>query len=84
VGEKPYAEGWGDAEYPVLSTEDLQAIKNLQAAADKLRMPFYQLRRIRELHGWPMKTRKPPQHSESYHRPRAHGKSIFDAIESSY
>ena len=31
VGETPYAEGWGDREYPVLSNSDLQAIKNLQA-----------------------------------------------------
>lgn len=29
VGEKPYAEGWGDSEYPVLSKEDVQAIENL-------------------------------------------------------
>lgn len=30
VGEKPYAEGWGDTEYPILNEEDLRAIKNLQ------------------------------------------------------
>ena len=36
VGEKPYAEGWGDREYPVLSEEDLLAIKNLQANCDKV------------------------------------------------
>jgi len=36
VGEKPYAEGWGDTEYPILSDEDLLAIKNLQAAAEKV------------------------------------------------
>lgn len=36
VGEKPYAEGWGDVEYPILSNEDLQAIKNLQASAHKV------------------------------------------------
>lgn len=36
VGEKPYAEGWGDKEYPVLDAEDLQAIKNLQATCDKV------------------------------------------------
>jgi len=36
VGEKPYAEGWGDEEYPGLSEEDLQAIKNLQAVCDKV------------------------------------------------
>jgi len=34
VGEKPYAEGWGDTEYPVLSDEDLLAIKNLQARCE--------------------------------------------------
>lgn len=36
VGEKPYAEGWGDREYPILDSEDLQAIKNLQASCDKV------------------------------------------------
>ncbi len=36
VGETPYAEGWGDREYPVLSTADLQAIKNLQASCKKV------------------------------------------------
>ncbi len=36
VGEKPYAEGWGDNEYPTLEVEDLQAIKNLQATCDKV------------------------------------------------
>ena len=36
VGEKPYAEGWGDTEYPILSNEDLQAIKNLQATSKKV------------------------------------------------
>lgn len=36
VGEKPYAEGWGDTEYPILSNEDLLAIKNVQAAAEKV------------------------------------------------
>ncbi len=36
VGEKPYAEGWGDTEYPVLSEEDLLAIKNLQATCDRV------------------------------------------------
>ena len=36
VGEKPYAEGWGDAEYPTLSEEDLLAVKNLQAHAEKV------------------------------------------------
>lgn len=36
VGEKPYAEGWGDTEYPILSQEDLVAIKNLQANSEKV------------------------------------------------
>lgn len=36
VGEKPYAEGWGDKEYPTLSDEDLLAIKNLQKSVDKV------------------------------------------------
>ncbi len=36
VGEKPYAEGWGDTEYPVLSDEDLTAIENLQASSKKV------------------------------------------------
>lgn len=36
VGEGPYAEGWGDKEYPVLDEEDLDAIKNLQANCDKV------------------------------------------------
>jgi len=34
VGEKPYAEGWGDREYPVLSNEDLVAIERLQASSE--------------------------------------------------
>lgn len=36
VGEKPYAEGWGDKEYPTLNETDLQAIKNLQAHSEKV------------------------------------------------
>jgi beta-glucosidase len=36
VGEKPYAEGWGDTAYPILSDEDLLAIKNLQASCAKV------------------------------------------------
>lgn len=36
VGEKPYAEGWGDKEYPTLDAEDLLAIKNLQATSEKV------------------------------------------------
>lgn len=36
VGEKPYAEGWGDKEYPTLDAEDLLAINNLQASCDKV------------------------------------------------
>lgn len=36
VGEKPYAEGWGDKEYPVLSDEDLLTIKNMQDSCEKV------------------------------------------------
>jgi beta-glucosidase len=36
VGEKPYAEGWGDIEYPTLDKEDVLAIKNLQANCEKV------------------------------------------------
>lgn len=36
VGEKPYAEGWGDKAYPILSDEDLEAIKRLQETCDKV------------------------------------------------
>ena len=36
VGEKPYAEGWGDTEYPILGDDDLQTIKNLQANSEKV------------------------------------------------
>jgi beta-glucosidase len=36
VGEKPYAEGWGDREYPVLDASDLEAIENLQATCEKV------------------------------------------------
>ncbi len=36
VGEKPYAEGWGDTAYPILDEEDLRAIHNLQATCDKV------------------------------------------------
>jgi len=36
VGENPYAEGWGDREYPILYEEDLQTIKNLQANSKKV------------------------------------------------
>ena len=36
VGERPYAEGWGDTENPILSDEDLLAIKNLQATCDRV------------------------------------------------
>lgn len=36
VGEKPYAEGWGDTAFPVLSEEDLLAIKNLHASSDRV------------------------------------------------
>lgn len=36
VGEKPYAEGWGDAENPSLSAEDLATISNLKKSSKKL------------------------------------------------
>lgn len=36
VGEKPYAEGWGDAEKPALSQEDIEAISRLRKASKKL------------------------------------------------
>ena len=36
IGEAPYAEGWGDKEYPVISAEDLEAVGKLQASAEKV------------------------------------------------
>jgi beta-glucosidase len=36
VGEKPYAEGWGDREVPILSEEDRQAIANIRQSAEKV------------------------------------------------
>ncbi len=36
VGESPYAEGWGDREYPILSNEDLDVIARLQANSKKV------------------------------------------------
>ncbi len=36
VGEKPYAEGWGDHPNPTLSPEDLSAIKKTKAKSKKL------------------------------------------------
>jgi beta-glucosidase len=36
VGEKPYAEGWGDKAFPILDEADLTAIKNLQAVSDQV------------------------------------------------
>jgi beta-glucosidase len=36
VGETPYAEGWGDREYPILSEHDRAAIKQLQSHSDKV------------------------------------------------
>jgi beta-glucosidase len=36
VGEKPYAEGMGDSEFPVLSAEDLRAIENLKEDSKKV------------------------------------------------
>jgi beta-glucosidase len=34
VGEKPYAEGWGDTDLPILSADDRQVIENLQNNSD--------------------------------------------------
>lgn len=36
VGEKPYAEGWGDNEYPQLTSEDIQTINNLKKISKKI------------------------------------------------
>lgn len=36
VGERPYAEGVGDREYPILYSEDLMAIRNLQKVSEKV------------------------------------------------
>ncbi|MFA5189049.1 MAG: glycoside hydrolase family 3 protein [Patescibacteria group bacterium] len=36
VGEKPYAEGWGDKVNPSLSAEDLTTISNLKKASKKI------------------------------------------------
>ena len=36
VGEKPYAEGWGDNENPTLDASDIAAIKRLQATSKKV------------------------------------------------
>jgi len=36
VGEKPYAEGWGDNANPVLDASDLQAIERLRAKVNKI------------------------------------------------
>ena len=36
VGEKPYAEGWGDIANPNLSPEDLSAIKKVKAKSKKI------------------------------------------------
>jgi beta-glucosidase len=36
VGEAPYAEGWGDREFPILSDTDRQAINNLRAVCDQV------------------------------------------------
>ncbi len=36
VGEKPYAEGWGDSEHPKLSEEDLLTIQKTKAVSNKL------------------------------------------------
>lgn len=36
VGEKPYAEGWGDDASPSLSAEDLETISRLQTLSEKV------------------------------------------------
>lgn len=36
VGEKPYAEGWGDNPYPRLSDDDLATIENMRQSVRKL------------------------------------------------
>lgn len=36
VGEKPYAEGWGDNPNPTLSEEDLRAIENLKRVCERV------------------------------------------------
>jgi len=36
VGEKPYAEGWGDREYPILSDDDLNAIEKLKESSERV------------------------------------------------
>lgn len=36
VGENPYAEGFGDTEFPIIYQEDLVAIQNLQLTCDKV------------------------------------------------
>jgi beta-glucosidase len=36
VGEKPYAEGWGDTAFPILDASDLAAIKNLQTVSKRV------------------------------------------------
>lgn len=36
VGEMPYAEGWGDNEYPTLSEADVIAIKNLRGTSKQV------------------------------------------------
>ncbi len=36
VGERPYAEGWGDTAHPQISDDDLSAITRLKESTDKL------------------------------------------------
>jgi beta-glucosidase len=36
VGEKPYAEGWGDDPHPALSPEDLETIRKVKAQSKKV------------------------------------------------
>lgn len=36
VGESPYAEGWGDKEYPIIDPSDLETISRLQKSSEKI------------------------------------------------
>lgn len=55
VGENPYAEGFGDTEYPIIYQEDLIAIKNLQLTCDKVIVVIVSGRPLlieREIESW--------------------------------
>ncbi len=55
VGEKPYAEGWGDTENPRLSAEDLAAIEKVKARSKKLIVIIVSGRPLdikRYIHSW--------------------------------